>query len=387
MRKLGLIGVGKLGLPYALCFGSAGINVKASSYKQEYIDALQYGKFHSTEPGVNELYLQVDNVRYTIDNHEVIEYADMIYIMVATPSNEDGFYDVSAIWDVIEDFLSYNKSLKGKILIVGSTVNPGDCVKFQHSLTSLGVRVVYCPTFVAQGTVLTDIREPHTLSIGTSDPDAFDQCRDLFETIITPDTPTFNLHTTTGEILKLAGNCRATMEIVFFNLMGEILQASGMQQDISKANQYLNFVKKSARWSFGFGYGGPCYPRDNRTLVEYSKQINVPYVLGSVIDQANDAHSEFLYRKFKETNTQDLPYYFDHVSYKPDVALFEESQQLNLAEKFLQDGCKVYIKPTVWLTEEIKSYLKLKYPGLVDFLSIEELNNNTISFFEIGFNR
>lgn len=387
MFKLGLIGVGKLGLPYALCFGSAGVDVKASSYKQEYIDALESGKFHSTEPGVNELYCQSTMVSYTCHNHEVIEHADMIYIMVATPSLEDGTYDVSAIWDVVEDFRSYDKDLKGKIFIVGSTVNPGDCVKFQQSLDPLGIRVAYCPTFVAQGNVLKDIRDPHTLSIGTSDTDVFDKCRALFETIITPDTPIFQLHTTTAEILKLAGNCRSTMEIVFFNLIGQILHASGMQQDISKANQYLNFVKKNARWNFGFGYGGPCYPRDNRAFVEYSKQISVPYTLGPVIDQANKDHLEFLYNHFKIANTQGLPYYFDHVSYKPDVALFEESQQLALVEKLLQDGCKVYIKPTIFLTDEIRTRLKNQYLGLIDFLSLDDLDHQALSFFAVSFQK
>ena len=383
MLKLGIIGVGKLGLPYALCFGAAGVAVKANSYKQEYIDDLSQGRYRSTEPGVNDLYQNAGNVQYTANNHDVIEHADLIYVMVATPSLSDGTYDVSAIWDVIQDFKTYDGSLVDKIMIIGSTVNPGDCADFQGSLEDLGVQVAYCPTFVAQGSVIRDIRDPLTLSIGTSNQDVFERCRDLFAKIIEKDTPIFRFHTTSAEILKMAGNCRATMLIVFFNLIGSLLYASGMQQDLDTANQYLNFVKQDARWQFGFGYGGPCYPRDNRALVEYSKKIGMPYVLGPVVDAANTKHLDFLEQHFQNLNTEKLPYYFDYVSYKPGVALFEESQQLALTERLLQQGHRVCIRPDTFLPPDVMYDLEHRYPEQVIFATRKQLDDANTRFFEV----
>ena len=51
MNKIGIIGVGKLGLPYALTFESMGYDVCASSYKQEYVTDLKNKTYESTEPG------------------------------------------------------------------------------------------------------------------------------------------------------------------------------------------------------------------------------------------------------------------------------------------------------------------------------------------------
>lgn len=374
--NIGIIGVGRLGLAYALVFEKQNFTVFASSYKEDYVNDLQQKKTDAVEPGVAELLASATNIHFTVDNHEIINQCDLIYIMVATPSTPDGDYDVSAVFDVANDLLNHPTDIAGKILVIGSTVNPGTTDKVQNMLDCRGVHVVYSPTFVAQGTVLKNIQDPHTLSIGTTNPTVAQTCREVFSKIIADNTPIYVMKPTTAEILKLSGNCRAIMEISFFNMIGEVLLSQGLEEDLDTACSYLNFVKLSHKYKFGFGYGGPCYPRDNRSFVHYTQSIGMDYPLGELIDQFNQDHIKWLTDYFVSKNTDNLPFYFEYVSYKKGVNIFEESHQLAVCKNLLQKGYSVFIESTEFLLPKIQQDLSKEFENLVKYVKINDLNTN-----------
>ena len=369
--NIGLIGVGKLGLAYALLFDQRGYSVWASSCRTEYIKELQAKVVHTQEPGIQSL-LTTSTINFTVDNHEIIKQCDFIYVMVATPSHPEGDYDVSAVESVAKDLLSHPSSVAGKILVVGSTVNPGTCESLQSLLKCRGVHVIYCPTFSAQGTVLRNIQNPGILSIGTEDNELGEKCRSVFARIVEPDTPIYITHPRTAEILKLAGNCRSTMQISFFNMIGQMLLKQGLRQDLDTAMLYLNFTKRNMQWDFGFGYGGPCYPRDNRSMVHWAKSQGLDYPLGRLIDDFNQQHVTFMVEWLIQDNTDMLPFYFEYISYKPGVALFEESHQLLVAKKLLMRGCTVIVEKTNFLTPEIQSQLETEFGDLIAFENLAD---------------
>jgi nucleotide sugar dehydrogenase len=366
-----------------LLFEQKGLNVVASSYKEDYVSALQARQTDQNEPGIKELLTQAKNIEFTLDNHRVIEQCDLLYVLVATPSTKDGDYDTSAVYDVVNDIRSHKGDVKDKILIVGSTCNPGTCIDIQHQLDDLGVHVVYCPTFAMQGAVISSILTSHTLSIGTKNDLAAEQCKKLFANLVEANTPMYQMHPTTAEILKLAGNCRATMEISFFNMIGQFLINAGMEHDLPTANKYLNFVKKSQFWQFGFGFGGPCYPRDNRSFVHYAKTQGMDFPLGQLVDEFNESHVAFLENYFVKQNTNNLPYYFEYVSYKKGVNIFEESHQLKICKKLLANNAKVYIEPSVFLLPFIVDELKKEFGSNVEFVSKEDLTKQGINCYDI----
>ena len=250
--NIGVIGVGRLGLAYALVFEQQNFTVFASSYKKEYVDDLKLKKTSSIEPNIADMLSTSKNVHFTTDNYEVIQNCDLIYVMVATPSNSMGEYDVSAVMDVAHDMLNYPQDVSGKIFVIGSTVNPGPSQIVQDMLIDRGVHVVYSPTFVAQGTVVHDIQNPHTLSIGTENLEIAQKCREVFGAIVNKDTPIYDMKPITAEILKLVGNCKIIMTISFFNMIGQILLNQGLEKDINIACEYLNFVKIKSKFKFGF---------------------------------------------------------------------------------------------------------------------------------------
>ena len=383
--NLGIIGVGKLGLAYALVFENRGFHVYASSYNQEYVENLQRRHTDSVEPGIAPWLRRAVNIDFTIDNHEVIRNCDMIYVMVATPSTTLGDYDISALQQVVDDFRNHPEPVSGKILIVGSTVNPGDCARMQEQLTDLGVDVVYCPTFAAQGTVMNDVMNPIGILLGSADQDVAQRCSDMFARISPPNTLTVNVDPTTAEILKLSSNCYSTLRISFFNQVGQMLIHSGMQHDLEQANVYLNAIdRRKGNLKFGFGFGGPCYPRDNRAFGVFAERVGCEYSFGPVIDDFNQAHSTFLANWFEQQNVHAHAYYFDYITYKPGVSIMEESQQFNVCRFLLDRGAKVYIKPTEFLPQEVRQDLKHRYGDQVDFADIEQLQQDGVEFYHIN---
>lgn len=367
-QRIGIIGVGRLGLAYALVFEKNGFDVIASSYRADYVDDLQNRRTDSQEPGMREALSNAKNIRFTTDNRDVIENCDVVYVMVATPSTISGDYDMSAIWQVANDYVEHPTPVKDKILIIGSTVNPGITQTVQNHLQSRGVHVVYAPTFVAQGSVLKNIVDPHTISIGTNDAVIFEKCKEVFQQIVKDDTPIYRMQSKTAEILKLAGNCRSTMMISYFNMIGQILLEQGLSDDLETANKYLNFVKQNARYRFGFGYGGPCYPRDNSSMVYFAEKEGLSFPLGKLVDEFNKHHVGFLVDYLFNANTDRRPFYFSYISYKPGIDMFNESQQLEVCKELLAKGSRVQVADTEFLTQDIKQELHDQFGDLIEFV-------------------
>ena len=375
--NIGILGVGKLGLVYALSFERHGMTVWASSYKQEYVESLQARRTDNiTEPQVADLLKASRNITFTVDNHAVISNCDIMYVMVATPSLPNGSYDTTAIREVATDILNHPGPVDNKILVIGSTVNPGDCAEFQRTVAPRNVHVVYSPTFAAQGTVLKDIENPVALLLGTNDDAVAERCRAVFTNIIPKDTPVHQLSSTTGEILKIAANCYGTMRINYFNMVGQILIQSGMAHDLDKANSYLSGVdRRKGNLRFGFGYGGPCYPRDNWAFSNFIESLGMKYDYAEINDRFNREHVAWLTDYFTRTNTDGVDYYFPYVSYKPGVRIFEESHQLAVCKNLLAQGARVFVEPTEFVDPELQRELEGQYGDRIQFVSLKELEN------------
>jgi UDPglucose 6-dehydrogenase len=385
--NIGILGVGKLGLVYALSFARHDLTVWASSYKHEYVESLQQRRTeHITEPGISELLTSCNNITFTTDNHEVIANCDIMYVMVATPSLPNGSYDTTAIREVATDILNHIGPVDNKILVIGSTVNPGDCAEFQKIVRARNVHVVYSPTFAAQGTVLHDIENPVALLLGTDNDTVAEKCRDVFANIIPADTPVHQLSYTTGEILKIAANCYGTMRINYFNMVGQILIRSGLVHDLEKANSYLSGVdRKKGNLRFGFGYGGPCYPRDNRSFSNFIESIGMQYDYAEINDSFNKEHVDFLTKYLLQTNTDGADFYFPYISYKPGVRIFEESHQLAVCENLMAQGRRVFVEPTEFIDPKIQKELESKWGDRIKFVPLAELEKQGHMLFKIDF--
>ena len=366
--KIGVIGAGRLGICFALLCEQAGYDVLVSDVREDYVKNLR-NKFISTnEPEVSKLLSTSPRLSATNSNSKVIRDCDIIYTLVATPSKRDGSYDVSAVWDVVQDIKKVKK-VQGKAFVVGCTTNPGDCKEFQKELDKSGVDVFYNPEFIAQGTIINDLRTADMVLIGGKRNESYDQLCEIYNRIQETSPKISIMSTTAAELVKLAVNCFLTTKISYANMVGQVMALSGMEDEIPTVLGAIGDDSRIGRkyLNFGFGFGGPCLPRDNRAFASYAKKLGLDYNLGSTTDNFNNDHATFLKDYFVYRNPQNLPFYFDYVSYKKGTDILTESQQYRLCVDLLDDGYTVYINDIDAIMYYISSDLSEEYPDTVKF--------------------
>ena len=223
--KIGLIGAGRLGICLALLIEQAGYEVLASDVREDYIKDLQNKKIGDSEPEVQELLKRSELVEFTTDNRRVIRECDIIFTLVATPSLEDGSYNVSAVWDVVNDIKDEMRSIANypKSFVVGCTTNPGDCDKFNNELPE-SIDVYYNPEFIAQGSIICDLRHADMVLIGgngTHGAIFLEIYREIQKGFKEPSI--HFMSTTAAEICKIAINCYLTTKISYANQIGQVM--------------------------------------------------------------------------------------------------------------------------------------------------------------------
>ena len=234
--------------------------------------------------------------------------------------------------------------------------------------------VFYNPEFIAQGTIIKDLRRADMVLIGGKRNETYDQLCELYNRIQETPPKISIMSTTAAELVKLAVNCFLTTKISYANMVGQVMALSGMEDEISTVLGAIGDDSRVGRkyLNFGFGFGGPCLPRDNRAFAAHAKQLGLDYNLGETTDNFNNEHATFLKENFIYKNIDNLPFYFDYVSYKQGTDILTESQQYKLCIDLLDDGYTVYIDDNDAIMDMITKDLSEKYPDTVKFGEPEE---------------
>jgi nucleotide sugar dehydrogenase len=372
--KIGVIGAGRLGICFALLAEKAGYQVLVSDIREDYVNNLNLKNIITNEPKVSDLLRSSSKLRATTDNKKVIEECDIIYTLVSTPSLPSGSYDISAVWQVVEDFKTAEFSVAGKSFVIGCTTNPGDCELFQKELSDLEVDVFYNPEFIAQGSIIKDLLRADMVLIGGPETEHRQELVSLYNRL-QETTPNISLMSTTAaEIVKLATNCFLTTKISYANLVGETIIRSGLKDEV---NVVLSAIGADSRvgskyMRYGYGYGGPCLPRDNRAFAAYSKSLGIEHNLGYTTDKINEEHANFILEHVIQENTNDLPFYISDIAYKAGTDILTESQQYRLVINLLDAGKTVYIGQNPSANIQVREYLEKNYGEKVSFANPEE---------------
>jgi len=344
--KIGLIGAGRLGICLALLIEQEGYHVIASDVREDYINDLQNKKINSTEPQVQELLEHSINLEFTTDNRKVIRESDVIFTLVQTPSLEDGSYDVSAVWEVVEDIKQEMSSIANypKSFVVGCTTNPGDCDKFKDALPE-SVDVYYNPEFIAQGSIVDDLRHADMVLLGGKGQHSgalemiYYQIQNGFKV-----ANVSTMSARAAELTKIAVNCYLTTKITYANQVGQVMIRDGMEDEVKTVLKAIGSDSRigTKYLNYGFGFGGPCFPRDNRAFAAYASKAGVETPLGATTDKFNDEHTKFLKEYYVNKNKDNRAYVFHYLTYKDGVDILTESRPYDLALSLLDDGYEVY---------------------------------------------
>lgn len=374
--KIGIIGAGRLGLTFALLCKKAGFEVIVSDKREDYVFNLNNGICNTNEPLIQKMLFEVGNLKATTNNIEIIENSDIIFTFVATPSTPDGSYDSSAVFEVANDFFQASKldiSIFNKKFVVGCTTNPGDVEQIQNKLSMFSIQVAYNPEFIAQGEIVKGLEESDIVLIGTEYNELANELIQIYEKIQTTSVNAHIMSPKAAEITKIGINCFLTTKISFANMMGDILTKSNLGNEI---NSVLNAIGGDSRvgnkyMKYGFGFGGPCLPRDNRALGHYANELGMKLNLPLTVDDFNKEHAEFVKNFFiKQNPDKSIPFVMNYITYKRGTDILEESQQFKLCLDLLEEGYYVnvieideVVKKLSELSEEFEGRLKFYKQG------------------------
>jgi UDPglucose 6-dehydrogenase len=353
MTNIGIVGTGRLGLCLALCLDEAGYAVYCYDTNSEYLQYLQNKTLKTYEPMVSEM-LAKSNLHICQNDKDVIQKCDTIFVLVQTPSTKEGTYDHSYINKFITQCIEYGKQEVCKTLVISSTVMPEYTDSIAISLNELNYKVCYNPMFIAQGSIIHDLKNPPLILIG-SDFDATALCLKKIHRSFATSANIHKMSRTEAEICKIAINCFITAKISYANMIGDLLHKKGFEP-----SSVLNAIGSDSRignkcLKYGHGFGGPCFPRDNRALYHYADSQGFAFELCKTTDNMNATHLLYQYHDMKNKNEQVV---FTYITYKDDSDILEESQKLRLACMLAEDGCKVVIKERDHVINKLKELYK-----------------------------
>ena len=347
--KIGIIGAGRLGLTFALLCEKNGYDVVVSDVREDYVFNLNQKNCLTNEPLIQSMLFDVKNFSATTNNIEVIENSDIIFTFVATPSTLDGNYDTTRVFEVVADFYtasSLNIPLYDKKFVIGCTTNPGDVEQIQTRLNMLNIQVAYNPEFIAQGEIVKGIEQSDIVLIGTEYTELANELIGIYNKIQTTAVNAYVMSTKAAEITKIGVNCFLTTKISYANMMGEIMIKAGVQDEIDMVLSAIGGDSRVGKkyLKYGFGFGGPCLPRDNRALGHFANNLGMELNLPLTVDNFNKEHANFIKNYYVQKNPdKTLPFVMDYITYKKGTDIIEESQQFQLCVDLLNEGYTLHV--------------------------------------------
>ncbi len=354
-ENITVFGVGRLGLCYALNLANAGHHVLGVDVSPGYIDLLNTKTLSVGEPGINEMLRESQNFQATTSLEEGLDFADIYLIVVSTTIGTEG-YNFEALNDLLREINA--QKLANKHLVIHCTLFPGYIRNTAKALLSdcTNITLSYNPPFIAQGEINKGLVTPDMILIGEGSKEAGDLIESLHRSFCKNEPHIARMSVESAEIAKLALNCFVTSKIAFANLVGDIANETpgADKYDILRAVGCDSRVGSKYLMP-GYGFGGPCFVRDNRALADYADLINIEPLTFRATDEVNDQHARYLALQLIE---QDLDeYVFEDVSYKPNcpVKIIYASPKLAVAKEVAGHGKRVTIVDEQGVIDEVRA--------------------------------
>lgn len=356
MERIAIIGVGKIGLCLALNLDRAGHGVLGIDKNRERVRLICERALRTSEPGVNEALRGAGELRVADSIGAVCEFdPNIVFIAVDTPSIADGGYDHRCVDRALAELFSLEWPHDRVEIALVCTTLPGYCDSKAELAKSHSFALSYTPGFVAQGSILNDQRCPEQILIGEADAIAGEKLACLLRGMCSNDPPVHRMSRMSAEITKLALNCALTMKIAFANAIGDLATCVGAEPEA-----ILDAIGADSRiggkfLTYGFGFGGPCFPRDNRALNSFALQHNFEFLQAGTTDEMNKRHLVFQVNDFLRAYGETEAIRFPYVTYKPGTEMLDESQPLAVAVQLAQAGRKVVIHESPAMVAELRA--------------------------------
>ena len=348
--RVSVVGTGYVGLVVAACLSESGNNVIGVDILPEKIDRLNSGEIPIYEPGLRELVrrnMDEDRLCFTTDIKDAVEKTRIIFIAVGTPPGEDGSADMSHVLSVAESIGRFMN--EKKIVVLKSTVPVGTNEKVRNTISALTnhpVGVVSNPEFLKEGAALDDFLKPDRVVIGTDDPEVAGTMKELYAPFVRTGNPILVMDPPSAELTKYAANALLASRISFMNEMSRICEKVGA--NISQIRRAIGSDRRigHAFLFAGVGYGGSCFPKDIRALLQTAKELDVELPLIGATERVNEVQKLVLLPKIKEYfggKLDGITLAVWGLAFKPRTDDMREAPSLALIREVIGAGAKVRV--------------------------------------------
>ena len=299
--KISVIGCGYVGLVSGVCFADSGHTVTCIDNDNKKIQLLKDNQVPIYEPGLDELLLKNikgNNLHFELNINENIKDSEIVLITVGTPTDENGEANLTFVHQCaneIAEFISPNT-----LVIVKSTVPVGTCDEIEGIINEKCAHsefsVISNPEFLREGNAIYDFMNPDRIVIGIKDQKHKKRMIDLYTNISNEDKILFTSRRS-SELIKYASNSMLAMRIIFINEIADLCEKIGA--DVTDIAKGIGLDKRIGPHFLepGPGFGGSCFPKDARALIESGKKFDAPQTLLESVILGNENRKKNISKK------------------------------------------------------------------------------------------
>lgn len=302
--KLSIFGTGYVGLVTGACLADVGHDVICVDINQSKINSLQQGGIPIYEPGLESVVksnVTQGSLRFTSNAEEAVQHAEVIFIAVGTPPDEDGSADlqyVMAVGNTIGQLMTSYKVVVNKSTVPVGTADKVTAV-IQQALKerncAAGFDVVSNPEFLKEGAAVADFMRPDRIVIGISSASAERIMREVYAPFNRNHEKIIVMDVRSAELTKYAANCMLATKISFMNEMANIAERVGA--DIENVRKGIGSDPRIG-YQFiyaGCGYGGSCFPKDVQALAQTARQYGYKPGILDAVEAVNHKQKDKLF--------------------------------------------------------------------------------------------
>jgi UDPglucose 6-dehydrogenase len=301
--KIVMIGAGYVGLVSGACFADFGHDVICVDKDATKVEALRAGRMPIYEPGLDRLV--ADNVAagrlaFSTDIAASVKTAAVVMIAVGTPSRRgDGHADLTYVYAAAKGLAPH--LTPGTVVVTKSTVPVGTGDEIERILREVrpgvAISVASNPEFLREGAAIEDFKRPNRIVVGVEDDHARDVLSNVYRPLFLNQAPLQITRRRAAELIKYAANAFLAVKITFINEMADLCEAVGVDvQEVARGIGSDNRIGAKFLHA-GPGYGGSCFPKDTRALLQTAHDYGVASRIVETVDAVNTNRKRGMARK------------------------------------------------------------------------------------------
>lgn len=346
--NIAVIGTGYVGLVAGACFAESGNDVYCVDSDAAKIENLRKGNIPIYEPGLPEIVernLREERLTFTTDLDTSVKKSFVIFVAVGTPTTPSGAADLSAVFHVAS---SIGRAMdRYKMIVVKSTVPVGTSEKMREILkkeTTHPFDLLSNPEFLKQGAAVEDFMKPDRVVVGADDVRAAEILRDLYAPFVRTGSPVLLVDVRTAELLKYAANAFLAARISFMNEIANLCEKVGANVDMVRKGLASDSRIGSAFLFPGVGFGGSCFPKDIKALIDTGRQHEYDMRILEAVDSVNQNQAVRFVEKVRQHfhgSVRDKRLAVWGLSFKPRTNDMRDAPAIKIIETLVAEGATV----------------------------------------------